>query len=494
MVGDVPRDLVGERFFDLLAVGSRIYHETHYAPLLAMQGRVDEIAAELARKDGTRLPVIMASVLFRDEGDGPDLVRTGVMAAPDRRRFESEVQRARRRAEASQRRIGLLYSVVASLSPSTTVADVADTVEEILGGGEGPTGVWLAASGDRLRRVGQGDDTDPDVMPMSRENPVATAWRTCAPVVDHGADLVATPLDLPGVSGVLAISLTRALPHLDVSPVDLERDDDHVDLDEEDVELLETLGQEVGQALRRARLYEHKDWLLGVAAHDLRTPLTTIIGSAQTVLRLRAGDAADQERTLLERIVAAGERMTMLISDVLQFSSLEAGNLPLKRAPNRLTELVSEVVQTHAAAAEDKSLTVLHRSEVDDDLVTVDEGRIRQVVDNLLSNAIKYSEPDTTIRIRVTEDDQSRLRVTVRDEGQGIPADELGEVFDPFGRTSLQPTAGESSTGLGLSISKQIVEAHDGSIDVDSEVGRGSTFSFTIPRNAPGRDADDTAG
>lgn len=493
MVGAVPDDLVGKKLSDLMTVGSRIYHETHFAPLLAMQGRVDEIAAELVTTNGTRLPVIMASVLLRDGGNGPDVVRTGVMAAPDRHRFEAEVQRARRRAEASERRIGLLHSVVAALSPSTTVADVADTIYEIFGGAGAPTEVWLATTGDRLLRIG-GDDTRPDVMSASRDDPVALAWRTRAPVVDPGADLVATPLDFTGVSGVLAISLTKLLPRLEGSSVDLNRRvDGHVELDEDEIELLETLGREVGQALHRARLYEHRNWLLGVAAHDLRTPLTTIIGSAQTVLRLWVDAAADVERPLLQSIVRAGERMAALIDDVLQFSSMESGILPLERAPVRLTELVSEVVQAHADAARGKNLTVLHAFEVVDDEAVLDEARIRQVLDNLLSNAIKYSEPDTTIRIRVTDGDEGHLEVTVRDEGQGIPAEELGKVFDPFGRTSPQPTAGESSTGLGLSISRRIVEAHGGSIEVDSEIGSGSTFAFTIPRIPPGGPDDTSA-
>lgn len=485
MVGAAPGDLVGRKLFDLLAVGSRIYHETHYAPLLAVQGRVDEIAAELMTADGTRLPVIMASVLVRDEGNGPDLVCTGVMAAPDRRRFEADIQRARRRAEASERRLGLLHSVVASLSPSTTVADIADTIGEVLGRGGAPTGLWLATGGDGLRRIGA--EARPDVPVTSPEDPVAIAWRTRAPVVDPGTDLVATPFDLPEVSGVLAVSLSTLRPHLGISPVDVEQGEGgDVDLDEDDVELLATLGREVGQALRRARLFEHKNWLLGVAAHDLRTPLAVIIGAAETVLHTRADAAVDAERALLHSIVRAGTRMTTLIDDVLQFSSLESGTLPLERAPVQLTQLVAEVMEAHADAAKGKSITVLHDVDAVEAAAVIDEARIRQVLDNLLSNAIKYSEAGTTIRVRVTDGNDDHLEVTVQDEGQGIPADELGKVFDPFGRTSPQPTAGETSTGLGLSISKRIVEAHGRAIQVHSEIGRGSTFAFTIPKSPAG--------
>jgi signal transduction histidine kinase len=101
------------------------------------------------------------------------------------------------------------------------------------------------------------------------------------------------------------------------------------------------------------------------------------------------------------------------------------------------------------------------------------------VLDNLLSNAIKYSYPESNVTISIVQKEE--VIVTVKDEGQGIPKDELGDLFKPFSQTSVEATAGEKSTGLGLAIAKNIIKAHDGNIEVESEVGVGSTFFVSLP-------------
>jgi signal transduction histidine kinase len=111
----------------------------------------------------------------------------------------------------------------------------------------------------------------------------------------------------------------------------------------------------------------------------------------------------------------------------------------------------------------------------------MDAERIRQVLNNLFSNAVKYSMPATTIRITLACETSTAV-VSVIDEGQGIPPEELPRLFHAFSRTSVQPTAGEPSTGLGLAICKKIIGAHGGKIWAESAPGRGSTFRFTVPR------------
>jgi signal transduction histidine kinase len=109
-----------------------------------------------------------------------------------------------------------------------------------------------------------------------------------------------------------------------------------------------------------------------------------------------------------------------------------------------------------------------------------DSGKIEQVLNNLLGNAIKFSHPDTTIEVSV-QAGANAVTVAVRDQGQGIPADELSRLFRNFGTTRVRGTAGEPSTGLGLAIARKIVEGHGGTVAVDSAVGQGSTFSFSLP-------------
>ena len=110
----------------------------------------------------------------------------------------------------------------------------------------------------------------------------------------------------------------------------------------------------------------------------------------------------------------------------------------------------------------------------------VDPGKIEQVINNLISNAVKYSHPDTGIQI-FADRQADVVRISVRDQGQGIPATELGGLFEPFVRASVQGTAGEKSTGLGLAIVKNIVEGHGGRIEVRSSVNQGSEFTVTLP-------------
>ncbi len=315
---------------------------------------------------------------------------------------------------------------------------------------------------------------------------MARAWRTGELIIEPAGRLAVVPLGLAGdASGVLAIALERVVG--DVSA--LAEGAPGTGLDDEDRDLLATLGREVGQALERARLYERKDWLLGMAAHDLRTPLTVMIGNAHTVLRMLDDSLTDRDRALLERIVAVGAGMTDLIDDVLEMSSIEAGTLSVDPRPTDLSGLVADAVEALEATASAKDIRLAVDEPRGLDPVRLDPERIRQVLDNLLSNAIKYSEPGSDVRVRVFETADA-VGVEVEDHGVGIAEDELGQVFQPFRSTSAQPTAGESSTGLGLSIARSIVDAHGGRIGVTSRLGEGTALRVSLPR---GRDDEPAA-
>jgi signal transduction histidine kinase len=431
--------------------------------LLKLQERVEEVAAELRHANGGQLPVLLCSVLHHGPAEGPAVIATSVMATPNRRRYEAELQLARRRAEASEQRVALLHRVVAALAAAVDVDDVAAAVHTTLGReGDDTTGLWTTMD----------DGESPD-------GPVARVWRGDGQRAHPERGLLAVPLGPAHTpTAVLIIDLLRLAPDAN-SPPSLDA------LDDATRELLTTITNEVDQALQRARLYERKDWLLGVAAHDLRTPLTVILGNAVTVQRVLEEAVSDATlhqtaRQMLDRIVTVSGEMAVLIDDVLDMSSIESGNLRLTRAAADPSELLRTSVGDHEEAAAAKDITL--DLDVPGDIAPahLDQRRIRQVVDNLVGNAIKYSENGTVVLVRLVQH-TTTVEVIVRDEGQGIPADELPQVFQPFRKTSAKPTAGERSTGLGLSIAYAIVQAHGGHIVAESVLGEGSTFRFTLP-------------
>ena len=237
------------------------------------------------------------------------------------------------------------------------------------------------------------------------------------------------------------------------------------------------------------RVNAQKDRFLGMAAHDLRNPLGHISTVADILLEDLDGKITEQQRELLEITRSSSQFMLDLVNDLLDIAKIESGKLHLNLQETDLAALVSQNVALNRALADKKNITLV--LDVPDDLppLTVDPGKMEQVLNNLISNAIKYSYPGTTVSIRLARQGDSVL-LSVADEGQGIPADELGKLFQPFERTSVTTTAGEKSTGLGLVIVKRIVEGHHGKIWVESTVGKGTTFFVSLPMTQPQAEED----
>ncbi|NPV14898.1 hybrid sensor histidine kinase/response regulator [candidate division WOR-3 bacterium] len=230
-----------------------------------------------------------------------------------------------------------------------------------------------------------------------------------------------------------------------------------------------------------AKLSELKNQFLGMAAHDLRNPLTVIITCAGFLLE-EAGASLPDEKKLefIERIKANAEFMVNLINDLLDFTRIEAGQIELNLEPVELTELVAKNIEENRMLGAQKGIELKLVIEDDGVRVYADPARITQVLNNFLSNAFKFSAPGTKVSVRVGKENGG-VRVAVKDQGQGIPADEMKKLFKPFQKTSVRSTAGERSTGLGLAICRQIIEAHKGFIGAESEPGKGSTFYFWLP-------------
>ena len=243
---------------------------------------------------------------------------------------------------------------------------------------------------------------------------------------------------------------------------------------------LATLQRELAKKnVELERLNEQKNHLLGFAAHDLRSPLGVILNYGRF---LRDGeDLSAAERNLfISRIISSSKFMLRLIDDLLDVSKIEAGKLDLDLQPRDLDALIRENLELNRVLAENKQIKLLFESEEALPPVLADGEKIDQVLNNLIGNALKFSAPGTTIRLRTYVEAESAV-VSVADEGAGIPPDEIDKIFNPFQRTSVRSTGGEKSTGLGLAIVRKIVLGHRGSIRVESEEGKGTTFYVSLP-------------
>lgn len=225
---------------------------------------------------------------------------------------------------------------------------------------------------------------------------------------------------------------------------------------------------------------ELKSTFISVVSHELKTPVALIKGYASTLRRADANWDPSVVQQSLEVIEEEADRLTELIENLLATSKLQAEGM-------RLTAIsdVDLAHVAHRAADRFRTQTRLHKLIVEFPegfpSVQGDETRLRQVIDNLISNAIKYSPKGGKIAIRGTFDDQT-VTVSVSDQGVGLPLDEQARIFERFYRVDDTLSRKTQGTGLGLYLSRAVVEAHGGTIHVESEPGRGSTFTFTIPR------------
>ncbi len=227
-----------------------------------------------------------------------------------------------------------------------------------------------------------------------------------------------------------------------------------------------------------------KNQFLGMAAHDLRNPIGVILSYSE-FLSEEAADVLNEEHLqFLQTIRRSSEFMLRLLNDLLDVARIESGRLDLEREPVDLAALIRENVLLNQVLADKKGIRIAFRAEDGLPPVPADRQKIEQVLNNLLSNAMKFSPAGTSVDVTLARNDGDAV-VSIRDEGPGIPESDRQKLFQPFARMSVKSTGGEKSTGLGLAIVRKIVQGHAGRIRVDSEPGRGTTVSFSLPLTDP---------
>ena len=406
--------------------------------------------------------------------------------------------RARRILAASNDRLSQLQQVTAALSDAATSEEVnAVILREGLEALQATAGGVMLLAEDRQHVALVSSRGYPEdivkrfsLMPLSAPNPICRAilrgepiyvespeaLRLSFPSISHihviGGSRVALPFSTnTGLKGCLALSFTRW------------RTFGHHDRD-----FMVTLARQCGQAIDRAQLYSRaraltrsREELLAIVAHDLRSPLTTVTTSTGLMRRRLPSLGAEQLAPKLDAIERSAQRMNHLIQDLLDLARFQAGTLVLRQEPHPAHELLQEVHDSHVAQAAEKSVRLrLDVREVGAEVVC-DRERVLQVFSNLVGNAIKFT-PEGGEIILGGSCTENQVLFRVRDTGPGIPAEHLPRLFDRF--FQVEP-AHRNGLGLGLSIAKALVDAHGGVLSVESTVGQGTSFSFTLPLQPP---------
>lgn len=306
--------------------------------------------------------------------------------------------------------------------------------------------------------------------------------------------------DLPNTRSEIGIPLT--IGERIIGALDIHADTENA-FTPDDVTVLRILADQIAVAIENARAFElsqkavdelHeldriKNQFLANMSHELRTPLNSIIGFSRVILKGIDGPINDTQAQDLSAIYNSGQHLLSLINNILDLSKIDSGKMELKVSEINISDIINSAMTTATGLAKDKPIKFKQIVPPDLPKVQVDPTRVRQVLINFLSNACKFTDEGLiTIEatsVKSTEGDPE-IMVTVSDTGQGIAVKDRAKLFQPFSQVDDSPTRRAGGTGLGLSISRSLIDLHGGRIGLlSSEVGKGSTFYFTLPLPQP---------
>lgn len=276
---------------------------------------------------------------------------------------------------------------------------------------------------------------------------------------------------------------------------------------DDEIAVLQTLADQVAVAIDNARSFELsqqavmemreidrlKSQFLANMSHELRTPLNSIIGFSRVILKGIDGPVSELQQQDLTAIYNSGQHLLGLINDILDLAKIEAGKMELAFDEVNITDVTNSVLSTMSGLIKDRPIQMKRIIEPNLPTVRADAIRIRQILINLLSNASKFTdEGDIIVEVGLKPGAAGRneIRVSVTDTGPGISQQDQEKLFQPFSQVDDSPTRKTGGTGLGLSICQQLINMHGGRIWVESEIGKGSTFHFTLPLFRKEREGD----
>ncbi|MFH1413924.1 MAG: ATP-binding protein [Candidatus Omnitrophota bacterium] len=285
-----------------------------------------------------------------------------------------------------------------------------------------------------------------------------------------------------------------------------------VTITEGDEELITILGNQIGQGLENARLFE-KSWraqqelekkiiertralsaaleevksaskrkteFISSVSHELRTPLTSIKGYAAIMLEEKLGKLPPAVKERLKRVNHHSNELANMVNDLLDIARIESGKAEMKMTPQNLSSILATAIDLVTLQCRNKNITLAQNLQKDIPVIIADRSQIERVFINLLGNAVKFTPEGGKIIVRAKLKGEE-VQIEIQDTGIGIPPEALKKIFDEFYRVDNAVNQEVKGTGLGLSLVKHIIEAHQGKISVASNVGTGTTFSFTLP-------------
>jgi len=245
------------------------------------------------------------------------------------------------------------------------------------------------------------------------------------------------------------------------------------------------MNDELGRLYRELETASrHKSEFLANMSHELRTPLNAIIGFSEVLSQQMFGEQNAKQLEYLEDITSSGRHLLALINDILDLSKVEAGQMELQPSYFSLREVLGNALTMVRERATQHGIELTLDVQLDDDVIEADERKIKQVLVNLLSNAVKFTPAGGKVRV-TARNEPAGIRIAVSDSGVGIAAADQGRIFEAFQQVGSGPGGAQEGTGLGLGLARRYVELHGGRIDVESEVGVGSTFTVTLPARRP---------
>jgi PAS domain S-box-containing protein len=460
MFGYRRDELIGQRIEVLVPDRVRAQHSQHVssytgAPRLRPMGIGMELTGR--RKDGSELPVeISLSPIRTSRGL---LVTAGIRDVTDRRRLERDARRANAYLVSA---VDAVHDAFALFDEHDRVIMVNSAARQLFSaagsaaGSAGIVGLPFAELLDQALRAG--------VFDLRNESREALFQRWMA---YHGAPSGTLEVRT-GTGRSLRVTDHRTAEHGTVSTVaDVTGDVQHAE------ELRHS--REAAEAASAA-----KSEFLSSMSHELRTPLNAILGFAQLLERDRKQPLSERQIERLRHVLRGGEHLLRLIDDVLDLSRIEAGRIMVSPEPVRVREVVEEVITTLEPMASRAGIAIRRTELPEVPRVVADRTRLAQILMNFGSNAIKYGKQGGHVQFALAEPDPAIVRITVIDDGIGIPAGQRDKVFEPFQRAG-QETGPIEGTGIGLTITRRLAEMMRGRVGFTSEVDRGSAFWVEMP-------------